>query len=167
MLGYEGRYSVTEFGDVFGHIDSHGCVRENPRKLKCNSSGLSVDYLFVNLYNGGGKKPTKIHQIVLEAFFGMKPSGYVCRHLDGNPQNNHVSNLKWGTSKENRADTIKHGRNNNGERNGRSKLMACDIPRIREMVRCGITNKDVAGVYGVNQSVVSRIKNYKSWKHIG
>jgi hypothetical protein len=33
----------------------------------------------------------------------------VCRHLDGNPINNRLENLRWGTHKENKADAIKHG----------------------------------------------------------
>lgn len=31
------------------------------------------------------------------------------RHLDGDPGNNKVDNLVWGTIEENRRDTVKHG----------------------------------------------------------
>jgi hypothetical protein len=50
-----------------------------------------------------------VHHLVLELFVGPRPPGMECRHLDGNPQNNHRSNLAWGTSKENVADQYLHG----------------------------------------------------------
>lgn len=55
-----------------------------------------------------------VHRIVLEAFVGLRPEGMVCRHLDGNGLNNNLSNLKWGTVKENYKDMVKHGRSLRG-----------------------------------------------------
>src|SRR4051794_38431819 len=50
-----------------------------------------------------------IHRLVLEAFVGPCPDGLECRHLDGDPGNNLLSNLKWGTRLENFQDSVKHG----------------------------------------------------------
>jgi hypothetical protein len=36
--------------------------------------------------------------------------GQVCRHLDGNPRNNHPLNLAWGTPEQNMKDKARHGR---------------------------------------------------------
>lgn len=50
-----------------------------------------------------------VHRLVLMAFVGMPEEGQVCRHLDGNPGNNNLSNLAWGTVLENYQDSVKHG----------------------------------------------------------
>lgn len=44
----------------------------------------------------------KVHQLICEAFHGLKPSeASVVMHLDNNPENNKSYNLKWGSQKEN------------------------------------------------------------------
>ena len=50
-----------------------------------------------------------VHHLVLEAFVGLRKKGLETRHLDGNPANNRLENLKWGTSLENSADAVRHG----------------------------------------------------------
>lgn len=55
-----------------------------------------------------------VHQLVLEAFVGPRPAGQVVRHLDGNRANNSLSNLTYGTPKENTADMFRHGTYVNG-----------------------------------------------------
>ena len=42
-----------------------------------------------------------VHQLVLEAFVGPCPEGHEVLHLDHNPANNKLSNLKYGTRSEN------------------------------------------------------------------
>lgn len=58
---------------------------------------------------GGRGKKKRVHRLVLEAFIGLCPKGKECRHLDGNPSNNKLENLTWGTSKENASDQFRHG----------------------------------------------------------
>lgn len=44
----------------------------------------------------------KIHRLVCEAFNGPPPfKGAMAMHIDEDSRNNHPSNLKWGTCKEN------------------------------------------------------------------
>lgn len=57
------------------------------------------------------KHSKPVHLLVCLAFNGVKPIGAQCvRHLDGDKTNNRPGNLRWGTFKENAADTILHGR---------------------------------------------------------
>lgn len=51
----------------------------------------------------------KAHQLVLEAFVGPCPQGYETRHVNGNSLDNCVTNLQYGTHKDNIHDSIKHG----------------------------------------------------------
>jgi hypothetical protein len=57
-----------------------------------------------------GKTLWKIHALVLTTFVGPRPEGMYGCHIDGDPSNNHVSNLYWGTPTQNVHDMIRHGR---------------------------------------------------------
>jgi hypothetical protein len=50
-----------------------------------------------------------VHDLVMTTFVGPRPPELdQVRHLDGNEGNNHLSNLCWGTHKENAADKRRH-----------------------------------------------------------
>lgn len=104
-------------------------------------------------------KSVRLHVLVLEAFVGPRPSGYECRHLDGNPQNNTVENLRWGTVSENRQDSILHGTFvglKHGERHGGSVLSDLQIADIRRRFRSGL-RKSLAMEFGVSPGHIYRI----------
>ena len=90
---------------------SLGRIR-NIKTFKIQEPQIGEDgYLFVGIRFLDQKHSKKVHQLVCLAFNGMKPTGAQCvRHLDGDKMNNIPSNLRWGTNKENAADTILHGR---------------------------------------------------------
>ncbi|MFQ5572374.1 MAG: HNH endonuclease [Rhodothermales bacterium] len=54
------------------------------------------------------KKPfrTHVHRLVAWAFLGPQPSLHSVRHLDGNPRNNHLTNLAYGMPWENIEETV-------------------------------------------------------------
>jgi hypothetical protein len=116
-------------------------------------------YLFTIL--GRGKRaPT--HRLVLLAFSGPCPEGQEGRHLDGNPANCALDNLKWGTPVENHADQYRLGTRVCGERHPQAKLSASQVGQIRTMYATGKYKQyEIAEVFGVTQSVVSMIVNRK------
>lgn len=108
-----------------------------------------------------------VHRLVLEAFVGPRPKGMECRHLDSNSLNNNVSNLMWGTHKENEQDKIKHGNSLTGEKHPMSKLTEQDVRTIIYICQTGLfTQKEVANMYGVLPTQVSNILCKRNWKHI-
>jgi len=66
-------------------------------------------YYAFTLYNLEGKRKHKgLHQLLAMAFV-PNPNNYeIVRHLDDNKDNNCLSNLKWGTIKENIEDAIRN-----------------------------------------------------------
>lgn len=52
-----------------------------------------------------------VHQLVARAFIGPCPPGLEVRHKDGNPANNHIDNLEYGTRADNMQDRLNHGNN--------------------------------------------------------
>lgn len=115
-----------------------------------------------------GKQCKKLaHRLVLEAFVGPCPEGMQCRHLDGNPQNNHVSNLCWGTAKENAGDKRRHGTQVHlcGEKSGSAKLTFEEVCEIRDLALDeSYSQREIAKMYETTQANVSSIKLEKSWR---
>lgn len=114
------------------------------------------------------KKPVNyfVHRLVLEAFVGPCPPGMECRHLDGDPTNNHISNLAWGTPKENAEDRERHGRTAKGEKQGYAKLTADDVREIVSQAKAGVSQRRIASAIGTTQSNVWRIVSGDSWNHV-
>ena len=107
--GYEGLYAVTRDGRVWSHRTKIFLA------LNDNAHG----YLYVSLCKNGQSKNKRINRLVAEAFCekpeGWEPSWDVA-HEDDNRYNNHWTNLKWKTRKENmdtdhfRANAKKRGK---------------------------------------------------------
>lgn len=72
-------------------------------------------YPYVTLSNEFVRKQIAIHKIVAELFIGPCPEGQLVRHLDDNRENNHVSNLTYGTYSDNTQDAIRNGKIRRGD----------------------------------------------------
>lgn len=113
---YEGIYMV----DVLSGRLWSSYVRRTLRPFR-NREG----YLQTTLSKDGRKRLRCIHRLVCEAAHGPAPfGGAQVRHLDGNPCNNHMGNLCWGTASENQLDRARHGTatDNGGDRHRLSKV---------------------------------------------
>jgi hypothetical protein len=53
-----------------------------------------------------------------------------------------------------------------GSRNGSAVLTEDDVIRLRQMAADGVLQKEIARIYGIMPSTVSRIVTRKAWKHI-
>ena len=97
-----------------------------------------------------------------DSFLVKKSEGLIIRHLDNNPQNNRVDNLKWGTYLENENDKIENGTWNT--RNGGAKLTSKQVIEIRELIESGEKHESLAKIYNVSRPTITRIANKKIWK---
>jgi hypothetical protein len=100
---------------------------------------------------------------VLNAFAGAKSGNQQCRHLDGNPANNRLDNLQWGSPAENGEDRVRHGTAARGSRNGRAKLSEDDVVEIVRRVTAGATYPVVADAFGVKRAQISKIMCGRAW----
>ena len=159
IKNYEGRYSVTDEGQVWSH-------RSN-KFLKPNDIGKG--YLQVTLYNSKTRKSFLVHRIVADEFVD-NPNNYTeINHRNGNKFDNTIGNLEWFSRSEN----MKHAHDNRlaiakkGEEQWYSKLTDEEVIEIKELLKISdITQKQIAELYGVSQSNISIIKCDKGWKHI-
>lgn len=107
------------------------------------------------------KKKLRVHHAVLLAFGFERPAGAVCRHLDDNPSNNRVSNLRWGTYQENANDAQRNGRVRRGEDKTGHRLTLAEVYEIRRDRRASRT---VGANYGVSHTAVLRIRRGERWR---
>lgn len=122
-------------------------------------------YMSANLRGIKASRRTHIHRIVLEAFGGRKPGGKVCaRHIDGNTRNNHISNLMWGTYKQNEDDKRIHGTWH--ERISNAKLDESSMKIAIEMRTAGSSMESIARRLCVSRTTISRLLSGSTWKHI-
>lgn len=149
-------YNITTTGMVWSW--------KSLRFLKPGSRNM-CGHQCVTLWGRGKEhKSHYIHRLVLETFVGPCPTGMECRHLDGNPRNNVLDNLKWGTKKENSEDSRKHGAMAYGQRVGTAKLCAQDVLEIRQLYKAGCwLHRELAELYGVARPTISGIIRGETW----
>lgn len=151
-------YFVSEHGDV-KHTDGY------LRKLNTDKAG----YKRINLLKAPKKgqiiaKSFYVHRLVITAFVGKRPSKkYFVAHYDGVKANNHYSNLRWATAKENGADKVRLGEACRGEDSPKSKLTEKQVLAIRKDTR---SQEKIAAAYGVRLFAIQNILHRRSWKHI-
>ena len=91
------------------------------------------------------------------AFVGQQAKGVEVRHLDGNPRNNTLSNLAYGTKSDNMQDAAKQGT----IRFCHTKLTPTDVINIGADTR---PISEIARSYGICQATVISIKKGVSFK---
>lgn len=107
---YEGAYEVSSLGNVrvLARRDARGWRRKAAMLRPWERS--KGHYLCVTLCLNATEVKRYVHELVLEAFDKPRPEGhYQVRHLNGNPHDNRLTNLAWGTPAENAQDKIGHG----------------------------------------------------------
>lgn len=101
--GFEGLYRVSDQGEVWS------CRKNRALGLEKLRGGYRRVLLVAR---DGSRRRELLHRTVLRTFVGPCPEGLVVRHLDGNPENNRIDNLKYGTVSENCLDSVAHGTHN-------------------------------------------------------
>jgi hypothetical protein len=165
VVGYEGRYQVSSHAKVRSlartKMTKRGFQRWNGKDLKpfLDNNG----YYYVNLCDGTKAKKTALHVVVLTAFKGVKPTGMIALHNDGNASNCLPGNLRWGTYKDNAADAKRHGTFAMGVISGGAKLTEQDVTVIR---KSALPSRQLAEVYGVKSTTIRAVKSFQNWRHI-
>jgi len=154
---------IPDFPGYF--VNRLGEVLSTRRGVRFKKPTISrTGYERVSLQIGGSKDKHKhVHALVLEAFVGPCPEGHEIRHKNGNPVDNRLENLSYGTPLENAADKQAHGTTSRGEDRPLAKLTEADVVAIRADPR---PLKVIAEEYGTTKSNISQIRNRKRWKHV-
>jgi hypothetical protein len=155
------RYRVGSDGSVWS-VWKFGWKRLNP--WRDDWGRLRVSFCL-----GTGRFVRKVSILVLEAFGGPRPEGMECCHKDDNFENNDISNLYWGTRRDNVRDAMRNGRICQGEASHLSKLTVDQVREIRrrwQQEEPRPLQKSLAAQYGIDRSAIGFIVRGKSWKHL-
>lgn len=93
--GHEGDYEISNFGRVKSLIKGRIMALTN-----------NDGYLYVKLRGG---KHKRVHRVVAQVFIPNPENKPGVNHINGNKQDNRVSNLEWVTAKENMRHAMELG----------------------------------------------------------
>ena len=160
--GYEGRYQASTAGrirsldrELIGrnHYTGKPFVRTmHGRVLRPGPS--RTGHLSVVL--GHGAHGSQVHQLVALTFIGPCPEGKEVLHNDGDPKNNSIDNLRYGTRTENILDVYRIGR-------AWRHLTEAQAREIKSRLREGEKAAHIARTMGVRASSVYSIKQGRSF----
>lgn len=148
VRGYEGRYEVSDTGQVKG--------TKGPRKPVKTARG----YVQVDLCKHGTCRKFFIHRLVATHFIPNPNQCPQVNHKDGNKTNNFVSNLEWCTAAQNAIHAVRL-LERHGENMPNAKMTSEQVRSIRTDTRL---HREIAADYGISRQVVSRIKSGKKWR---
>ncbi len=124
--------------------------------------------LVIVLSRNGKRFCRFVSRLLLEAFVGPcppGPPGMECCHYNGNPSDNRLENLRWDTSKANKADSIRHGTTVRGSKISHSKLTETKVIEIRSLAGT-MSQATIARKFGVSQVNINDIIHRKIWRHV-
>lgn len=119
VKGYEGLYQVSNFGRVKSLLrfnNYYNAIYKEQKKRIQKERLLNIrktprGYLQVCLTANSLSNNKLVHRLVAEAFIPNPLNKPQVNHIDGNKENNKVSNLEWMTSQENNKHAHKIGLN--------------------------------------------------------
>lgn len=113
----------------------------------------------------GGRRTAQAHAVAYEWFVGPIGGLHVLHRCDV-PACVNPSHLFLGSQAENMADMVAKGRSARGERGGRAKLTATDIPAIRAAYAAGSSTVVLSNRYGVSAGAITEIVRGRNWRHV-
>jgi DNA-binding transcriptional regulator YiaG len=143
--GYEGRYEVSEHGEV------RRLYRTKPSRTVKPTPRRSGGYLSVCLCVGNRPKTHFVHRLVMLAFVGPCPDGMEVCHGDGDKLNNALSNLRYDERIANVQDRVAHG------------TLKLTPQAVREIRDGRLPQSEFAKKHGVSRALVSMVQGRKKY----
>lgn len=140
-----------------------GVLCEMPHVLAvCHDS---YGYPLVVLRDAEGRSCTRtVHKLVAQAFYGPRPEGMdLVRHLNGVKDDNHWTNLAYGTLQDNADDMMRLGEQFHGSQLKQSKLTESDVAEIHQRLRQGERLAVIGREFNVSPSTIAHIRDGRTW----
>ena len=177
-------YQVSNLGRIKSFKQNK--INGKIRKQKKNKDG----YLEIDLCKNGISKTKLVHRLVYENFKEKLEEKYDAHHINGDREYNFINNLEPVLHSEHSIGKIvseetkrkisknhadfkgRSGIKRPGEDNQNSKLKDGEVWLIKKILNSDyyksgkITQKFIGNMFGVVQTVISKIKLGKSWSHI-
>ncbi len=160
-------YRVGSDGSLWSCRNNRGTT--NPRWHRLTLSRRKKSNYVTACFRRGPQNYVRyVHRLVLELFVGPCPVGMEARHLNGDPTDNRVENLCWGTHTENIADQKVHGTHREGVDAPNAKLTAKEVVAIRRLYHDeGLPQTVLARSFRCSQTVISDIVLGETYVGVG
>ena len=150
--GYEGKYQASTMGRIRSlprRVPCRGGYTRSVKERILRPGGRASGHLSVVL--GKGNNGSLVHALVMRTFVGGYPLGQEIRHKNGDPTDNRLENLEYGTRTDNILDVFRQGKR-------WRTLSMDDVFKIRERITAGERNVDIEPDFGVTQYAISNIR---------
>ena len=162
--GYEGKYQASSAGNIrsidrqITQIGRGGLPSTRLIKGRVLRPGQYCKAGHVSVMLGKKSFGRPVHRLVMLTFVGPPPVNQEVRHLNGNPKDNRLVNLAYGTRSENNLDVLRQGK-------AYRKLTTADASEIKAMLADGRTGHEIANKYAVSETTISHIKVGRTHSH--
>lgn len=163
-FGFENAFEVSNLG-IIKRTKPRTCAKAGQiRKPTSTPSG----YHRIGLRDDGLFRMLQVHRLIWESFNGQITGNLQVNHINGVKSDNRLENLEVVTPSENRLHAVhvlgkKPVPGKKGDESPNSILKYADIPRIKELVQEGLNQREVADLFGIHPSVISRVLSGKVW----
>jgi hypothetical protein len=155
-------------------IEALAILRSRPHLLWANVYPGPGCWLWAASVNQDGYGSVRLgstgilaHRAAYLLSVGDIPEGQCVCHSCDTPGCCNPEHLFLGSHRRNMGDMKAKGRRKgiaSGAANGRAKLTADAVERIRTSRAIGVSLKELAGAYGVGLSTISRVSRGENWK---
>lgn len=142
-FGFPG-YSISEYGLIWSYHDNCWIPEYNS---KDNAARVILNGIYVT-----------VHILVAKVFIPNPENKEYVKHIDGNKDNNHFSNLKWVSKYE----QLRKKNNNDKSK----ELSEDEVHFICKCLSKGMGHTEIANKYGFPKYAVYQIKRGENWKYI-
>lgn len=159
VLNFEGLYQVSNLGRVkklaYNRVSKDNRHFKFPEHILKGSTEKYSKYRTVELTDSGGKEHYfYIHRLVAEAFISNPNSLPEVSHIDGDKENNVISNLEWSTRQANIAHSITTGLGAGGGHKIQRRVVRLDNYTVYDSI--GQCCKDLGVCYSTVYSHIQR-----------
>lgn len=150
-------YFITSKGRVLSDRTNAGARGADRHEIKPQPGEAGHERVMLRV-NGESTRQL-VHRLVLTAFDRPPRGDEQGCHIDGDPQNNALWNLRWGDQSSNWQDSKRHG-----TRRRYSKLSEHDVETIRSRQAAGETAASLGLAFGVSDTQIRNIVRGAQWQ---